>query len=531
MTVAVAEAASTAPLLGRTAPRLWTPPLRPLTRATSYGFDVIDFARDVLGHPLDPWQEWVVIHLGELLPNGRPRFRKALIMVARQNGKTELLVVLTLYWIFVDRVGTVLGTSTKLDYAAESWRKACKLARRVPALNAEIPKRGGIRKANGEQVLWRADAEEHALEDGSRYKIAASNEEGGRSLTIDRLVLDELRQHHDYSAWDASVPATKAVPDAQVVGISNAGSDKSVVLYDLRSDALHFIETGEGDPGLGLFEYSAPEGSSPVDPAALAQANPNMGHRISAEDLLAEGAAAMRAGGKKLVGFKTEVMCIRASAMDPAVDLETWERPYDPYQLIPLGIRHPSIKAGCLEPGSLTDVRSRVALVVDVAEDSQHATLYAAAMLDDGRVRVDPVHAWSGPGCTKELQADLPTWVTKIKPRKVGWFPGGPAAVVTASLRKSESWPPRGVVLEEITRDSAAVCMGFSEQITTGQIAQSGDPLLDKQLTTAEKKFTNKRWVFALDGAHVDAAYAAAGAVHLARTLPPPTKPRLRIIQ
>jgi hypothetical protein len=517
-------------IVGRTEPRLWTRPLRPLTPATSYGFDVVDFARDVLGHPLDPWQEWVVIHLGELLEDGRPRFRKALIMVARQNGKTELLVVLTLYWLYVDRVDYVLGTSTKLDYAAESLRKAYKLARRVPALNAEIPKRGGFRKANGEQVMWRADAKEQALEDGSRYKVAASNEEGGRSLTIDRLVLDELRQHHDYSAWDASEPATSAIPDAQIVGISNAGSDKSVVLNDLRDDAVHYIETGEGDDRLGLFEYSAPDGSSPVDPDALAQANPNANRRIPMGDLLNEGATAMRIGGKKLAGFKTEKMCMRASVMDPAVDMQTWDRPYDPLQRIPLGIRHPDIKAGCLEPGTLAEVRSRVTLVVDVAEDSQHATLYAAAVLDDGRVRIDPVAAWTGPGCTKELQADLPAWVTKVKPRKVGWFPGGPAAAVAASLRKRESWAPRGVVVEEITRDTAAVCMGFAEQVTTGQVAQGGDPLLNKQLATAEKKFTGKRWVFALDDVHVDAVYAAAGAVHLARTLPPPTAPRLRMM-
>lgn len=484
----------------------------------------------MLHHPLDPWQEWVVIHLGELLEDGRPRFRKALIMVARQNGKTELLVVLTLYWIFVDRVGTVLGTSTKLDYAAESWRKACKLARRVPALNAEIPKRGGIRKANGEQVLWRADAEEHAMEDGSRYKIAASNEEGGRSLTIDRLVLDELRQHKDYSAWDASEPATSAVRDAQIVGISNAGSAASVVLNDMREDAKHYIETGEGDARLGLFEYSSPPGSSPVDPEALAQANPNANRRIPLEDLMNEGAAAMRIGGKKLAGFKTEKMCMPASVMDPAVDLETWGREYDPLQRIPLGIRHPDIKAGCLDPGNLAGLRSRVALVVDVAEDSQHATLYAAAVMDDGRVRIDPVAAWTGPGCTKELQADLPGWVTKVKPRKVGWFPGGPAAQVAASLRKKESWAPRGVVVEEITRDTPAVCMGYAEQVTTGQVAHGGDPLLDKQIASAEKRFTGKRWVFALDGGHVDAVYAAAGAVHLARTLPPPVQPRLRMM-
>src|SRR5690349_15886926 len=99
------------PVLGSTVPRLWTPPMRELTPETSFGFDVVDFARDVVGRPLDPWQEWVVIHAGELLEDGRPRFRKVLVLVSRQNGKTELGVMLTLFWLFVERVPLVLGTS------------------------------------------------------------------------------------------------------------------------------------------------------------------------------------------------------------------------------------------------------------------------------------------------------------------------------------------------------------------------------------------------------------------------------------
>src|SRR3546814_18105149 len=85
--------------LCRTEPWRWTRPLRELRPATSYGFAVVEFARDILERPLDPWQEWLVIHAGELLPDGRPRFRKVLVLVARQNGKTELLVILSLFWL------------------------------------------------------------------------------------------------------------------------------------------------------------------------------------------------------------------------------------------------------------------------------------------------------------------------------------------------------------------------------------------------------------------------------------------------
>src|SRR5690606_16428137 len=111
-------------VLGSTEARLWTPPLRELTPETSYGFDVIRFADEVLEEPLDPWQEWAVIHAGELLEDGRPRFRTVLMVVARQNGKTHLLRTLALYWAFVERWPLTLGMSTNLEYAAEAWQAA-----------------------------------------------------------------------------------------------------------------------------------------------------------------------------------------------------------------------------------------------------------------------------------------------------------------------------------------------------------------------------------------------------------------------
>lgn len=488
---------------GRTEPRLWTPPLRELTPATSYGFDVIDFARDVLDHPLDLWQQWVVIHAGELLPDGRPRFRKVLCLVARQNGKTELLVVLTLFWLYVEQVNLVLGTSTKLAYAQESWEKALTLAQRVPDLAAEIP-RGGIRRANGETRL--------KLSSGARYMIAASNEEGGRSLTIDRLVLDELRQHHNYTAWDAAVPATNAVRDAQVFAITNAGSDRSAVLNDLREAALAYIATGEGDQRLGLFEYSAPDGSSPVDLDALAQANPNLGYRIDPDALLGDAIRAVEQGGEALAGFKTENMCMRVRLMDPAIEPEAW--------------------AGCTEPGTLADVRSRVALCADVSIDAQHATLAAAALLPDGRVRVEVVAAWSGAGCTQQMRRDLPGWVKKIRPQTLGWFPAGPAAAAAADLAERKgrtSWPPPGVHVEAIRGEVTAVCMGFADLVIAKQVAHSDDPLLNAHVSGAEKLHQGDAWRFTRKGAgHCDATYAAAGAAHLARTLPSSIgKPRI----
>lgn len=528
-------------IVGSTEPRLWTPPLRELTPETSYGFEVCEFAQDHLRHPLYPWQEWLAIHAGELLPDGRPRFRIVIILVSRQNGKTEFVVVLSLYWMYVDRVGTILGTSTKLDYAAESWTKARKLAKRIPRLRQEISHKGAVRKANGEQVLWRATPGEIDLEEGSRYKIAASNEEGGRSLTIDRLVLDELRQHHDYSAWDASEPATSAVPDAQVFALSNAGSDRSVVLNTERAAALRFIETGVGDPRVGLFEWSAPDGSSPTNVAALAQANPNFNRPggMDGDALLAKGHTALSVGGKKLTGFKVEHMCMSVRVMDPAVDPEKW--------------------GACRDIGDMEGLRGRLAACVDVSLDGEHAALIVAAVMpaelvdeldadelvDEDqadeellieRVRIEAVKAWTGPRAITEMMRELPGLARKIKPRVVGWFPSGPAAAAAAKLAARKrptggAWPPPGVRVEEIKAELPAVCMGFGQQVNAGLIAQSDDPMINAHVLGAERAYRGDGiWVATRkdSAGPINGFYAAAGAVHLARMLPPP--PKLKVI-
>jgi Phage Terminase len=496
-----------APVLGSTTPRLWTRPLRKLTRSTSYGFAVVEFARDVLGRPLDPWQEWLAIHGCELLPNGRPRFRKVLVCAARQNGKTELPVVLSLYWQFVEGVPLVLGTSTKLDYAKESWTKAVGLAERARDLDKLRPRRWK-REANGEQESWTTEK--------ARYKIAAANDDAGRSLTIHRLILDELRQHHTYACWDAAVPAGNAVEDFQCWCMTNAGDDRSVVLNDLRGDALSYIETGKGDPTLGLFEWSAPPDADPLDVAALAQANPNLGRRILVETLLGDAARAVAKGGKALTGFQTEQMCIRVPKMSPAINPAHWE--------------------ACLDVGDLVAVRSRVACCLDLSPDGAHATLAAAAVLDDGRVRVEVVGAWTD---TERLRVELPALLAKIRPKALGWLPGGPAAALAADLkvRKGRTqWPPAWLTVEEIRGETTAICMALAELAKVAKLAHSGQELLDDHVAGADRLPRGKdgAWVFARlpddedEERHVDAAYAAAGAVHLARTLPPPIgKPRV----
>jgi phage terminase large subunit-like protein len=294
--------------------------------------------------------------------------------------------------------------------------------------------------------------------------------------------------------------------------MTNAGDDRSVVLNDLREQALSEIERGVTDTDMAIQEWSAPADADPEDPAALAQANPNLGRRIRLETLLKAARRAKEKGGDTLTGYKTEVMCIRVRRLTPAVDAMAW--------------------TACKVPGDLSAVRSRVAMVLDLAPDLRHATLAAAAVLPSGKVRVEVVEAWEGARCVAALRRALPGLVAKVKPRAIGWLPAGPAAALSVDMAKKPGWPPKGVEVSELRAEAAAVCMGFAEQVESGEIVHAGDPLLDAHVTGAEPLKRGEGWVFSRKGdGHVDAAYAAAGAVHLARSLPPSLgKPRLIIV-
>jgi hypothetical protein len=140
-------------VLGAVVPRLWTPPLRDLEdEESSWGYDFIDFCA-LIGWPLDPWQVWLAIHLGELYPDGSPRYRKAIILVARQSGKSLFARLLVLYWMFIERITEIVATSTDRASAKRSWKKAIEMAEQTPLLAAALPAKHTT-GTTGEEDFW-----------------------------------------------------------------------------------------------------------------------------------------------------------------------------------------------------------------------------------------------------------------------------------------------------------------------------------------------------------------------------------------
>lgn len=307
-------------ILGSETPRIFTAPRRKLTPETTHGFAAIAFAEDVLGVKLFPWQKWLLKHALELNEDGSYRYRFVVVTVARQAGKTMLMLILALWHIYALDSPTVIATAQDLANAEKAWGEAVEWAQSDEELE-EL-----IEKVNlGHPKFMK-------LVTGCQYRVAAASRKGGRGFSGDLILLDELREHQSWDSWSAVTNTMNARPRAQAWAFSNAGDALSIVLRYLRAQAHRDLGWPDGDGDaeilealdedmqeyltesgneevLGWFEWSAHPDSKRTDRTAWAQANPSLNHTDIVENCVTERAisAAMRTNPPSQ--FEIEVLC------------------------------------------------------------------------------------------------------------------------------------------------------------------------------------------------------------------------------
>ena len=358
---------------GSTTPRIYTPPLRKLTRYTTLGFAAIDYANNVLGQRLYPWQEWVLIHMleitGSLSGTWHFRFRTVLIMVSRQNGKTVLSKVLASFFLNVLQVPSVFGTSLSLDKAEEVWEAVVLDQESIPELNSDVER---VSRTNGSKRL--------VLVGGRAYKVGAPTRRAGRGDSNDLVMLDEVREQRDWETWSAAVASTNAKPNGMTVGFSNAGDPDSIVLRQVRSKAIALIEGTEamdlgGDvdaDSLGLFEWSAPEEADTGDMKALAQANPALNLGFLTERALMSNRQTFPESK-----FRSECMCQQVETILP--------------QPFPKGAW-----AAGLDNSSQIAPESELFYGIDMSGDRRYVSIGVCGQREDGNWHIEVVARRAG---------------------------------------------------------------------------------------------------------------------------------------
>lgn len=355
-------------MMGYTEPRIYTPPRRELTEKTSLGFAAIEYAKVVLGKTLYPWQEWALIHIleivGELGGEWHFRYRAVLIMVSRQCGKTVLSEVVASFFLNVLWVDSVFGTSLSLNKAEEVWEAVISDQETIPQLAADIDR---VARVNGNKQL--------VLTGLRRYKVGAPTRRAGRGDSNDLVMLDELREHRDWETWAAAAASINAKPNGMIICFSNAGDPDSVVLRQLREQAIGVIEgTKAEDFGgdvdvdtLGLFEWSAPDGADTDDMEALAQANPALGYGKLTERALLSNRSTFPENK-----FRSECMCQQVETILPSPFPDgAWE--------------------GSLDMKSSIAAESELFFGLDLSQDRRWATIAVCGQREDGNYHIEVV--------------------------------------------------------------------------------------------------------------------------------------------
>lgn len=353
---------------GKTEPRIFTPPLRKLTKNTSLGFACIEYANEILGMELYPFQEWLLIHaleiIGDLKTEWRFRFRTVLVMISRQNGKTEISKVIASFFLNVLGVKAVFGTSLSMDKAEEVWEGVITEQEKHPELAREI-----------QQVARRNGGKKLVLTGGRSYKVGAPTRRAGRGDANDLVMLDELREHRDWETWSAAVASTNAKPNGIVICFSNAGDPDSIVLRQIRSQAIEKINGSKANDfggsvdaeALGLFEWSAPEKAETGDLEAIAQANPALGY-----GLLTERALLANRETFPEAKFRSECLCQQVETILP-----------EPF---PEG----SWLGGVDETSSIRE-DSELFWGVDLSQDRRWTVIAVCGLREDGNYHIEVV--------------------------------------------------------------------------------------------------------------------------------------------
>jgi len=285
----------------------WEPAWSVPTRSDlTNGPNVTDFARTLLkasrgfkqGEPLEftQWQSWLMNRLFELDPEtGLMRYRRAIILLPRKNGKSLLGTAMALEHL-------TYGPHGAQVYSAASDRAQAKIVfgeARQQVLNN--PALSRIMKVYRDAI--------EVPSKGSVYRALSADAMRAHGLAPSLVVADELHAWPSSASntrgdelWEALTQGSADRPESLVVGITTAGGNTDTLLGRLYEHGKRVAAGEIDDQQFGFWSWEAPQDADPTDPKVWRKANPNL-----AEGLLDEGdfeAAIASAGSAGFAGFQ-----------------------------------------------------------------------------------------------------------------------------------------------------------------------------------------------------------------------------------
>ena len=440
----------------------------------SKGQDIIDLATELKINLME-WQKFVCIHGHKIQADGRWAHSELGLIMARQQGKSTLMMLRILTGMFVWGEGLQLASAHRLTTSLETFRQIVGLIETNPKLEKEVKK-----------IRWQHGAEEIELFGNRRFVVKAANNAARGLSKPETIHLDELREYKDEDAWSSMRYSMMAAKNPQVWIYSSAGDQHSVILNKLRERALASATTN--DP-IGWFEWSA-EPDAPIllpsgemNWSAFAQANPSLGITIHPDNL-----KAVINDPPDIV--RTEVLAQWVDTINSAIDAQKWAMcqidaiPLDPEQPTWLGL--------------------------DLSPDRKFGALVAAQRLSGERFYIQLLHTWSNDYSLNDLAVanDIAPYVRKYNTQTVA-FSKRTSMAVASRLNSA------GI---QITDMDGAIyaesCDRWLGAINSHRLQHSGQEELTQQtLSAAKLPFGDGSWIIGRRASRVAVCASVASAL------------------
>jgi len=199
--------------------------------------------------------------------------RRAILSIARKNGKTALIAALVLtHLIGPESIqnGEIYSAANDREQAAQVYKVAAQIVRSDPELN-EI-----LRCVDSTKTIA-------CYSNGSFYRAMSSESGTKHGLNPTFVVFDELAQAKNRELYDVLDTSFGARADPLFVVISTQSNDPEHILSKLIDDGI-----GAKDPRIVCHLYEVPEDTKDIfNPFCWKRANPALGDFRSLADLRA----------------------------------------------------------------------------------------------------------------------------------------------------------------------------------------------------------------------------------------------------
>jgi hypothetical protein len=451
-----------------TAPRIHSP----LNDLPSRGFELIDFADQIIPGGFMPWQKWLAEHSLKIKSDGRYQHPITVASCARQNGKSTYMIARIMMGLFHWDESLQVSTAHRLVTSLEQFRSIVQMIEENADLANQI-----------KRIRWQHGAEEIQTIKGNRFIIKAGGSAARGLSKPETIHMDEIRELHDMETFAAMRYTLMAAKNPQVNCFSSAGDSHSIVLNQLRERGLAAASGAADD--VGYFEWSAPTDEISLENAAFA--NPGLNITIHPDNI-----RAVFNDPPDVV--MTEVLNRWVQTISSVVGAKEWQ--------------------ACGDESIDLDDDKLTWMAIDISPDRKHAALCAAQKLGSESFVVKLLHTWENSIQLDDraIANDAAAYCRKY-PIEYLLYSRRTSGAVAARMQ------PAGIPIHDMDSDYPQACDELLGAINSGRLKHRNQASLTEQMLSAvQLRRGDGGWVIGRRASQsaVCAAVASALVTHFA---------------